>query len=74
MEGSRSTRQTSRQLLLLRLAPVIRFASLSRVGRSTVSLPRGTLAEYERAIRLFTELHGDLPVSEIRRRHAREFR
>jgi integrase len=34
----------------------------------------GTLAEYERAIRLFTELHGDLPVSEIRRRHAREFR
>jgi integrase len=34
----------------------------------------GTLAEYERAIRLFTELHGNLPVGGIRRGHAREFR
>jgi integrase len=33
-----------------------------------------TLTEYERAIRLFTELHGDVPVGEIKRRHAREFR
>ena len=34
----------------------------------------GTLAEYERAIRLFIERHGDLPVASIKRRHAREFR
>ena len=34
----------------------------------------GTLAEYERAIRLFTELHGDKPVVDIKRSHARQFR
>jgi integrase len=34
----------------------------------------GTLAEYDRAIRLFTELHGDLPVVGIKRSHARTFR
>jgi hypothetical protein len=33
----------------------------------------GTLAEYDRAIRLFTELHGDMPVASIGRRHARTF-
>jgi integrase len=35
---------------------------------------RGVLAEYERAIRLFRELHGDLPVAQIKRTHARSFR
>ena len=34
----------------------------------------GTLAEYERAIKLFTELHGDMPVVNIKRSHARQFR
>ena len=34
----------------------------------------GTLAEYERAVRLFVELHGDMPVVQIRKTHAREFR
>jgi integrase len=34
----------------------------------------GTLTEYERAIRLFVELHGDLPVVQIRKSHARLFR
>jgi integrase len=34
----------------------------------------GTLSEYERAIRLFVELHGDLPVVQIRKNHARQFR
>src|SRR5262249_53423799 len=34
----------------------------------------GALAEYERAIRLFVELHGDLPVVQIKRSHARVFR
>ena len=34
----------------------------------------GVLAEYDRAIRLFVELHGDLPVSQIKRTHARTFR
>jgi integrase len=34
----------------------------------------GTLAEYERALRLFTELHGDKPVVDIKRSHARQFR
>ena len=34
----------------------------------------GTLAEYERAIRLFTELHGDIPIVQIKRAHARQFR
>jgi integrase len=34
----------------------------------------GTLSEYERAIRLFVELHGDLPVAQIRKNHARLFR
>jgi integrase len=34
----------------------------------------GTLSEYERAIRLFTELHGDMPVVNIKRSHARQYR
>ena len=34
----------------------------------------GTLAEYERAINLFAELHGDLPVVQIKRNHGRQFR
>jgi integrase len=34
----------------------------------------GTLTEYERAIKLFTELHGDIPVVQIKRSHARQFR
>jgi integrase len=36
--------------------------------------PAATLAEYERAIRLFTELHGDLPIVQMKRSHARQFR
>ena len=35
---------------------------------------RGVLVEYERAIRLFAELHGELPVAQIKRTHARSFR
>jgi hypothetical protein len=34
----------------------------------------GTLAEYERAIKMFTELHGNLPLVQIKRSHARQFR
>lgn len=34
----------------------------------------GTQVEYERAIKLFAELHGDLPVVQIKRSHARQFR
>lgn len=34
----------------------------------------GTLVEYNRAVRLFVELHGDMPVVQIRKTHAREFR
>ncbi len=34
----------------------------------------GTLTEYERATKLFTELHGDLPVVQIKKTHARQFR
>jgi integrase len=34
----------------------------------------GVLAEYERATRLFSELHGDLPIAQIKRSHARSFR
>src|SRR6476619_5093623 len=34
----------------------------------------GTLAEYERAINVFTELHGPLPLLQIKRSHARQFR
>ena len=34
----------------------------------------GVLKEYERAIRLFTELHGDIPVVQITRTHVRTFR
>lgn len=33
-----------------------------------------TLREYEKAIERFAELHGDLPVAKIGRRHVREFR
>ena len=36
--------------------------------------PQTTLNEYERAITQFRELHGDLPVVQIRRAHARQFR
>jgi len=35
---------------------------------------QGVLVEYERAIRLFREVHGDLPVAQIKRTHARSFR
>jgi integrase len=35
---------------------------------------KGVLDEYDRSIRLFTELHGDLPVAQIKRTHARSFR
>lgn len=34
----------------------------------------GVLAEYERSIRLFEELHGALPIALIKRTHARQFR
>jgi integrase len=33
-----------------------------------------TLREFEYAVRLFVELHGDTPITDIRRRHVREFR
>jgi integrase len=36
--------------------------------------PTATLAEYERAVRLFTELHADLPIAQMKRSHARQFR
>jgi integrase len=36
--------------------------------------PVRTLTEYERAIRLFAELHGHLPIVQIKRSHARQFR
>jgi integrase len=36
--------------------------------------PTSTVAEYQRALRLFTELHGDVPVADIRRQHALQFR
>jgi hypothetical protein len=38
-------------------------------GRSSSSL-----AEYERALSLFEQLHGDIPVAEIRKQHAVQFR
>jgi integrase len=34
----------------------------------------GVFAEYERATRLFSELHSDLPIAQIKRSHARQFR
>jgi integrase len=34
----------------------------------------GTLAEYQRAVDLFIELHGDLAVVDIKKSHARKFR
>jgi integrase len=36
--------------------------------------PANTLREFEHALEWFLQLHGELPVTEIRRRHAREFR
>ena len=38
------------------------------------SRPPGTVHEYKRAIEMFIQLHGDLPVAEIKKGHAREFR
>jgi len=35
---------------------------------------KGVLAEYKRAIRLFSELLGDIPVAQIKRTHSRTFR
>ena len=34
----------------------------------------GTLTEYSRAVTLFTELHGDMAIVDIKRSHARRFR
>jgi integrase len=36
--------------------------------------PPNTLLEYKRAVQMFIELHGDLPVAEIRKSHALKFR
>jgi hypothetical protein len=36
--------------------------------------PAGTVHEYRRAVEMFIQLHGDLPVADIRRPHARQFR
>jgi integrase len=36
--------------------------------------PAGTVHEYKRAVELFIQMHGDLPVVEIKRSQAREFR
>jgi integrase len=36
--------------------------------------PANTIAEAERAVRLFTELHGDMPVAAIRKSHVHRFR
>jgi integrase len=36
--------------------------------------PEGTLHEYGRAIEMFIQLHGNLPILEIKRSHARTFR
>ncbi len=36
--------------------------------------PPGTVHEYKRAIEMFIHLHGDLPVAEIKKSHARSFR
>jgi hypothetical protein len=36
--------------------------------------PEGTLHEYGRAIEMFIQLHGNLPILEIKRSHARMFR
>jgi hypothetical protein len=44
-------------------------------GRQKERSPsHGVLAEYERAIRLFGELHGDIRIAQIKRSHARLFR
>jgi integrase len=36
--------------------------------------PQDTVSEYTRAIEMFIDLHGNLPVAEIKRSHASEFR
>lgn len=36
--------------------------------------PSGTVHEYKRAVEMFIQLHGDMPVADIKKRHAREFR
>ena len=46
----------------------------SKVGNVKRDRAPGTLSEYERAIKMFAELHGHLPVVQIKRSHARQFR
>jgi integrase len=36
--------------------------------------PSGTVSEYKRAVEMFIQLHGDLPVVMIKKSHARQFR
>jgi len=36
--------------------------------------PVGTVHEYKRAVEMFVQLHGDIPVASIKKSHAREFR
>lgn len=36
--------------------------------------PAGTVHEYKRAVEMFVQLHGDLPVANIKKSHARAFR
>ncbi len=36
--------------------------------------PAGTVHEYKRAVEMFIQLHGNLPVVELRKSHARQFR
>jgi integrase len=36
--------------------------------------PLGTVHEYSRSVELFVQMHGDIPVADIKKRHVREFR
>jgi hypothetical protein len=38
------------------------------------SRPEDTVSEYKRAVEMFIQMHGDLPVAAIKRPHARQFR
>ena len=46
----------------------------SKVWKKERSRPADTVHEYKRAVEMFIQLHGDLPVAAIKKSHARLYR
>ena len=46
----------------------------SKDGTRSALVRKTPVSEYKRAVEMFIQLHGDLPVAAIKKSHAREYR